>query len=68
MNNSLRNIFIKVIIIIKAYIINIYAKNRLNGWVFVYELSGCGFESSCSHFNWFILKYFVSFYIKSKVF
>ena len=20
-----------------------------NGWVFVYELSGCGFESSCSH-------------------
>ena len=23
----------------------------LNVWVFVYELSGCGFESSCSHFN-----------------
>ena len=23
----------------------------LNGWVFVYELSGCGFESSCSHFT-----------------
>ena len=22
----------------------------LNGWVFVYELSGCGFESSYSHF------------------
>ena len=22
-----------------------------NGWVFVYELSGCGFESSCSHLN-----------------
>ena len=22
---------------------------QLNGWVFVYELSGCGFESSCSH-------------------
>ena len=22
----------------------------LNGWVFVYELSGCGFESSCSQF------------------
>ena len=21
----------------------------LNGWVFVYELSGCGFESCCSH-------------------
>ena len=26
----------------------------LNGWVFVYELSGCGFESSCSRLNfWF---------------
>ena len=26
----------------------------LNGWVFIYELSGCGFESSCSHLNcWF---------------
>ena len=23
----------------------------LNGWVFLYELSGCGFESSCSHLN-----------------
>ena len=23
----------------------------LNGQVFVYELSGCGFESSCSHLN-----------------
>ena len=23
----------------------------LNGWVFVYELSGCGFESSCIHIN-----------------
>ena len=23
----------------------------LNGWVFVYELSGCGFESTCSHLN-----------------
>ena len=21
----------------------------LNGWVFVYELCGCGFESTCSH-------------------
>ena len=21
----------------------------LNGWVFVYQLSGCGLESSCSH-------------------
>ena len=23
----------------------------LNGWVLVYELSGCGFESSCSHLS-----------------
>ena len=23
----------------------------LNGWVFVYEPSGCGFESGCSHLN-----------------
>ena len=23
----------------------------LNGWVFVYELSGCGFKSSCSDLN-----------------
>ena len=23
----------------------------LNGWVFVYELGGCGFESRCSHIN-----------------
>ena len=23
----------------------------LNGWVFVYKLSGCGVESSCSHLN-----------------
>ena len=23
----------------------------LNDWVFVYELSGCGFESGCCHLN-----------------
>ena len=23
----------------------------LNGWVFVYKLSGCGFEPCCSHLN-----------------
>ena len=23
----------------------------LNGWAFVYEVSGCGFESRCSHLN-----------------
>ena len=25
-----------------------------NGWVFIYELSGSGFESSCSHLLMFI--------------
>ena len=23
----------------------------LNGWVFIYKLSGCGFKSCCSHLN-----------------
>ena len=23
----------------------------LNGWLFVYKLSGCGFDSYCSHLN-----------------
>ena len=23
----------------------------LNGWVFAYKLSGCGFESRCCHFT-----------------
>ena len=23
----------------------------LNGWVFIYELSGCGLESCCCHLN-----------------
>ena len=23
----------------------------LNGWVFIFELSGCGFDSCCSHVN-----------------
>ena len=27
-----------------------------NGWVFVYELSGSEFESSCSHLNHFVTK------------
>ena len=26
----------------------------LNGWVFVYELSGCGFKSSCSHYRYLL--------------
>ena len=28
-----------------------YFKLPSEGWVFVYELSGCGFESRCSHLN-----------------
>ena len=27
----------------------------LEGWVFVYELKGCGFMSSCSHWNFVVL-------------
>ena len=30
----------------------------LNGWVFVYQLSGCGFEPSCSHLNFRFLAFF----------
>ena len=26
----------------------------ISGWVFVYEVSGCGFESRCSHFDRFV--------------
>ena len=26
-------------------------KQTLNGWMFIYKLSGCGFESCCSHLN-----------------
>ena len=32
----------------------------LNGRVFVYKLSGCGFESTCRHFMKFLIKYFSS--------
>ena len=42
----------------------------LNGWVFVYELSGCGFESRCCHIKtyWFFPRsYFLhSFFGMSK--
>ena len=30
----------------------------LNGWLFVYELSGCGFQPSCSHLNFSFLASF----------
>ena len=39
----------------------------LNGWVFNYELSGCGFESRCSHLGLCFLKTLQTFYF-SKVF
>ena len=29
--------------------VNFFRPVLLNGWVFIYELSGCGFEFSCSH-------------------
>ena len=28
----------------------------LNGWVFLYKLSSCGFESCCCHLKWFCAK------------
>ena len=38
----------------------------LNGWVFVCELSGCGFEYSCSHlgllFIWICRSYLIIFF------
>ena len=38
----------------------------LNGWVFVYELSGCGFESSCSQIRLFFCVWM--FILLSKVY
>ena len=32
-----------------------------NGWVFIYELSGCGFEARCSHLNFRCRPYFEVF-------
>ena len=39
--------------------VNPYSIVSSNGWVFAYELSGCGFESSCSHL---IFSIFETFY------
>ena len=36
----------------------------LNGWVFVYELSGSGFESSCSHLKQITMNYKFKLLIK----
>ena len=38
--------------------LNHLAKLWPNGWLFVYELSGSGFESSCSHLNFRFRAYF----------
>ena len=37
-----------------------------NGWVLVYELSGSGFESSCSHINCKICKIFSKIIFNAK--
>ena len=42
----------------------------LNGWEFIYELSGCWFDSHCSHLNfrfWACLEQGVQSYWKSQV-
>ena len=39
-----------------------------NSWVFVYELSGCGFEFRCSHINLFVEKTMIYFNVKTKSF
>ena len=31
--------------------LNSNPQTGLNGWLFLYKLSGCGFESCCSHLN-----------------
>ena len=35
----------------------------LNGWVFVYELSGCGFKSYCSNLNFLNIYQFSKFQV-----
>ena len=37
--------------LVRKQTLNHLAKICLNGWVFIYELSGCGFQSCCSHLN-----------------
>ena len=37
--------------------LNHLLKLAVNGWVFVYKLSGCGFESRCSHFIYLFVFY-----------
>ena len=35
----------------------------LNGWVFVHEVSGCGFESSCSQYEFILENCYFSFLV-----
>ena len=50
--NTFRDAIFKLLLFcIYRYAIGIYWPVWLSGWVFVYELSGCGFESSYSHLN-----------------
>ena len=39
--------------------VQISTHNSAQSWVFVYELSGCGFESSCSH-EFYMFQFFSS--------
>ena len=41
----------------------------LNGWVFLYELIGCGFESRCSHLRhpWFTQFFLECLYISKRL-
>ena len=50
--NTFRDAIFKLLLFcIYRYDIGIYWPVWLSGWVLVYELSGCGFESSYSHLN-----------------
>ena len=40
----------------------------LNGWVFLYELSGCGFESCCCHLIWEVFLYVINCSCNSRKF
>ena len=46
---------------IEFYIEHYIWRNWPNGWGFIYELSGFGFESSCSHFHGLLL--FISVFL-----
>ena len=43
-------------------------KRTLNGWMFVYELSGCGFESCCCHLEIILVQWINYFRSSNKLF